>query len=81
MKVKVRATQYHTYQGKEYQIWDEYEIDEQHLDTVVNQGKAARIGQEGPQREPQPLQQQPQEGQPQQPQPGQESLPKRGDRR
>jgi hypothetical protein len=58
-KVMVRATAYHTYQGKEYNVGDTYEIEEQHVDTVVTQGKAVRAdqgqqGQEGQQQEGQP---------------------------
>jgi hypothetical protein len=68
-KVMVRATAYHTYQGKEYNVGDTYEIEEQHVDTVVTQGKAVRADQGQPG--------QAQEGQQQGQQ--QEGQPKRGD--
>jgi hypothetical protein len=40
--VTVEALQLHTYNGKEYQIGDTYEIDEALVDSVTAQGKAVR---------------------------------------
>jgi len=40
--VNVTATEYHTYNWKEYQIGDSYEIPEDLVDSVVAQRKAKR---------------------------------------
>lgn len=40
--VPVEALQAHTYDGKEYQVGDTYDIDEQYADSVAVQGKAVR---------------------------------------
>jgi len=40
---KLEATQYHTYNGTEYQVGDTYEGDEAYADNVCAQGKAKRV--------------------------------------
>lgn len=44
--VKVEALEDHTYNGKAYEIGDEYEIEEQFANSVVVQGKAKRVDSE-----------------------------------
>ncbi len=41
--VTVEALEYHTYDGKEYQVGDTYAIDAQYVDSVASQGKAVRV--------------------------------------
>ncbi len=41
--VTVEALEYHTYDGKEYQVGDTYDIDEQYVESVALQGKAVRV--------------------------------------
>ena len=38
----VEALQWHTYNGKEYNIGDTYQIDDALVDSVTTQGKAVR---------------------------------------
>jgi hypothetical protein len=40
--VEVEALQVHTYNGKEYQVGDTYDIEAQYADSVAAQGKAIR---------------------------------------
>lgn len=42
--VTVQAVQWHTYNGKAYEIGDTYELDEALVDSVQAQGKAFRVG-------------------------------------
>lgn len=41
--VPVKALQLHTYQGAEYQPGDEYDVDAEHVESLVVQGKAAPV--------------------------------------
>jgi hypothetical protein len=41
--VKVEALEWHTYNGKAYEVGDTYDLDEQLVDSVTFQGKAARV--------------------------------------
>ena len=41
--VTVEALEYHTYDGKEYEVGDTYDIDEQYVESVASQGKAVRV--------------------------------------
>jgi arginine/lysine/ornithine decarboxylase len=41
--VTVEALQWHTYNGKEYNVGDTYDIDEQLVDSVAFQGKAVAV--------------------------------------
>jgi hypothetical protein len=40
--VTVEAIQPHSYQGKDYEVGDTYDIEEQYADSVASQGKAVR---------------------------------------
>lgn len=46
-RVSVHALQVHTYDGREYQPGDTYDIDEQVAESVEVQGKALRLDQPG----------------------------------
>jgi len=41
--VTVEALEYHTYDGKAYEVGDIYAIDEQYVESVALQGKAVRV--------------------------------------
>lgn len=43
MGVRVESTQWHTYQGSEYAVGDQYDTDEQTAASLEAQGKAKRV--------------------------------------
>lgn len=45
---KVKALQYHTYDGKEYQVGDTYEAADEYLDTLVHVLKFVEPADENP---------------------------------
>lgn len=45
-KVSVKALQLHTHQGAEYQPGDTYDVDAEHVESLIVQGKAAPVSPE-----------------------------------